>query len=98
MSLKTCFCIFYSLNSIEFPHKIPCCKSVLCSGTISSQSVHEGTSFDSDTESVVSSISDFEIGQGKKRKNFTKLLGGVAKVIVIFHLLFVLIIHKNLKK
>lgn len=39
----------------------------------------EGASFDSDTESVVSSVSDFEIGQCKKKRTLTKLFGGVAK-------------------
>ena len=35
---------------------------------------------DSDTESVVSSVSDFEIGQGKKKKTISKFLGGISKV------------------
>jgi len=51
-------------------------------GTRSTSATTEATSFDSDTESVISSVSDFEIGQGKSKKNKTlnKLLGGVAKV------------------
>ena len=42
--------------------------------------MNEGTLYDSDTESILSSISDFEIGQGKKKKTFSKLFGEVAKV------------------
>ncbi|XP_023342371.1 WD repeat-containing protein 44 isoform X6 [Eurytemora carolleeae] len=53
-------------------------------GTLStSVSMNEGTLYDSDTESILSSISDFEIGQGKKKKTFSKLFGEVAKVCFI---------------
>ena len=34
---------------------------------------------DSDTESIVSSMSDFEIGQGRKKQSIGRILGGVAK-------------------
>merc|ERR550519_2906356 len=36
-------------------------------------------SMDSDTESIVSSMSDFEIGQGRKKQSIGRILGGVAK-------------------
>lgn len=40
----------------------------------------DGTSFDSDTESVLSSVSDFTIGEGKKRTTLKGLFGEVKKV------------------
>jgi len=48
-------------------------------GTFSTPSIAEGTSFDSDTESVLSSVSDFTIGEGKKRTTLKGLFGEVKK-------------------
>jgi len=49
------------------------------SGTLSNPSTFtEGTSYDSDTESVISSVSEFQIGQDKK-KTFNKLFTDMTK-------------------
>merc|ERR1711970_1110464 len=49
------------------------------SGTLSNPSTFtEGTSYDSDTESIISSVSEFTIGQDKK-KTFNKLFTDITK-------------------
>jgi len=49
------------------------------SGTMSNPSTYtEGTSYDSDTESIISSVSEFTIGQDKK-KTFNKLFTDITK-------------------
>ena len=53
---------------------------IFISGTLSNPSTFtEGTSYDSDTESVISSVSEFQIGQDKK-KTFNKLFTDMTKV------------------